>query len=159
MVAILDSLAVALAASDGGAASPSSIAELAAFSTRTMAQALGGAAVVWLLDDSGDLDVAASADQDPARDALLARALGGARRLDRLGLVGGVLSSGAPVEAREVRWTELGEWDNLEAAQLLDELGPVALCIVPVRARTEIRGALLLARQASKAPLRRPSAP
>jgi diguanylate cyclase (GGDEF)-like protein len=150
MVAILDSIAAALAAPDSEAASPSSIAELAAFSTRTLAQGLGGAAVLWLLDDSGDLDVAASADQDPARDVLLARALGGARRLDRLGLVGGVLSAGGPVEAPEVLWTELGEWDDLEAAQLLDELGPVALCIVPVRARTETRGALLLAREASK---------
>src|ERR1019366_1867607 len=53
MVAILDSIAAALAAPDSEAAGPSSIAELAAFSTRTLAQGLGGAAVLWLLDDSG----------------------------------------------------------------------------------------------------------
>jgi diguanylate cyclase (GGDEF)-like protein len=45
-----------------------------------------------------------------------------------------------------VLWGQLTEWDDPEAARLLDEDGPVAFTMVPVRARSETRGALLLAR-------------
>jgi len=149
LMAVLASVAVALAAPVGDGPRPGSIDELGAFATRIIAEALAGSAVLWLEDQAGDLYVAAIADQDPISEALLARALVAARPFTAPGLVGRVLTTGGPLESPQVAWSQLGEWDDPEAPRLLEPLGAVALCIVPVRARSEVHGALLLARPSS----------
>ncbi len=149
LMAVLASIAVALAAPAGDGSRPGSSDELGAFATRIIAEALAGSAVLWLEDQAGDLRVAAIADQDPISEALLARVLVAARPLTALGLVGRVLTTGGPLESPQVAWSQLGEWDDAEASRLLEPLGPIALCIVPVRARSEVHGALLLARPSS----------
>jgi diguanylate cyclase (GGDEF)-like protein len=47
-------------------------------------------------------------------------------------------------------WSQLEDWAEREELALLEALGPVAMCIVPVRARARLRGALLLARPAGR---------
>ena len=79
---------------------------------------------------------------------LVARALGKARPSAVLGLLGRVLSTGAPVEAPEAAWHQLGEWGDIDALGLLEATGPMSFCLVPVRARSRTLGALLLARPA-----------
>ena len=112
LITVLDAIAVALSAPDGEATSPGSIRELTGFATHILAETLGGSAVLWLKDDSGRLELFASADQDPTTDNLLLRALKGARPLAGGGLVGRVLDAGGPLEASQTTWRELLEWDQ-----------------------------------------------
>jgi diguanylate cyclase (GGDEF)-like protein/PAS domain S-box-containing protein len=150
MIRVLDSLSAALQGGGREATSTNPIEELSGFATRTVATALGGTAILWLLDEAGDLlDAVASADRDPAVAGVLARALGKARPSAVLGLLGRVLSTGAPVEAPEAAWRQLGEWGDVDALGLLEASGPMSFYLVPVRARSNALGALLLARPAS----------
>jgi len=152
VIRVLDQLAVALTAPGRESANVEAIAELGRVATRSVASSLDGAAVLWLLDEAGDLlDAVASADRDPAINSVLARALGKARPSAVLGLLGRVLSTGAPIEAHEGSWGQLGEWGDSEALALLEASGPMAFCLVPVRARSKALGALLLARPAGRA--------
>ena len=147
MIRVLDSVAGALNAGGAQVTSTGSIVQLASAATRSLATALGGSAVLWLLDDAEDLlGAVASADQDPALSSLLARGLARARPSSAPGLLGRVVSTGAPVEVPKAAWKQIGEWDDPEALAQLEASGPVALCIVPVRARSKVLGALLLGR-------------
>ena len=92
MIRVLDSLSAALQGGGREATSTNPIEELSGFATRTVATALGGTAILWLLDEAGDLlDAVASAARDPAVAGVLARALGKARPSAVLGLLGRVL--------------------------------------------------------------------
>jgi diguanylate cyclase (GGDEF)-like protein len=147
MVTVLDAIAVALSAPDGRATSPASIGELAGFAAHTIAEALTGSTLLFLKDETGQLDLVASADQDPSTDSLLTRALAGARQFGVLGLLAAVLEAGGPLEASQVNWGQLGDWGgDAEITGALEALGPVNLFVVPVRARSEVVGALLFAR-------------
>ncbi|HLN05621.1 MAG TPA: EAL domain-containing protein, partial [Acidimicrobiales bacterium] len=138
------------AAGSGKETKTDPIGELGGFATRTISSAFGGTTVLWLLDEAGDLlDAVASAAEDPATSGVLTRALGRARPSAVLGLLGRVLSTGAPVEAPQAAWRQLGEWGDLDAVDLLEATGPMAFCLVPVRARAHAIGALLLGRTAS----------
>jgi diguanylate cyclase (GGDEF)-like protein len=150
LITVLDAIAVALSAPDGEATSPGSIRELTGFATHILAETLGGSAVLWLKDDSGRLELFASADQDPTTDNLLLRALKGARPLAGGGLVGRVLDAGGPLEASQTTWRELLEWDQAGLCALLDGLGALSAFVAPVRARSEVVGALLFSRSAPK---------
>ncbi|MGO9334985.1 MAG: GAF domain-containing protein, partial [Acidimicrobiales bacterium] len=151
MIRVLDSVAGALNAGGAQVTSTGSIVQLASAATRSLATALGGSAVLWLLDDAEDLlGAVASADQDPALSSLLARGLARARPSSAPGLLGRVVSTGAPVEVPKAAWKQIGEWDDPEALAQLEASGPVALCIVPVRARSKVLGALLLGRRAER---------
>ena len=150
MIHVLDSIAAALTAGGTAGTNADPIGELGGFAIRTVSTSLGGSAVLWLLDEAGDLlDAVASSTQDPTLSAVLARAIGKARPSAVLGLLGRVLSTGAPVEAPEAAWRQLGEWGDVEALGLLEASGPMCFCLVPVRARSTTLGALLLARPAS----------
>ena len=149
VIAVLDALAVALAGADG----EMSIDEIAGLATRAISEALGGSVLIWLLDDAGEnLDAVATSDQDPQTEALLGQALGRARLSGTPGLLAQMLASGAPVEATRVAWTDVGEWDggDLEALGRLEASGRVAICTVPVLARSKVLGALLIARPESR---------
>ena len=150
MSRVLDSFSAALAAGGRAVTAPDEIGELGRSAVRLLAGELGGATVIWLLDEAGDLlDALASADPDQVADGLLARALGKARPSAVLGLLGRIISTGAPIEAYEATWSQLGEWGDADALGVLEASGPMAFRLVPVRARSRTLGALLLARPAS----------
>ena len=147
---VLELIARALAEDDEDLAGSACLGSL----TRIISRFLGGSVVLWLLEeDSGEFSVAASADERHETNALLARAIGGSRPSGRLGLVGSVVDSGVAVEAPRAAWSQLEECDDASVVTLLEALGPVSLCIVPARARSQVRGALLLARPAGQGPL------
>ncbi len=152
LIGVLDALAVALSAPDGEATSQASLGELAGFATHCLAETLGASAVIWLRNEAAELEIVASADQDPATDVVLARALLGRGRLGFAGHIRSVLKSGGPVFVPEATWHELGDCDEEEVASVLRSLAPVGLFIVPVRARSEVVGALALARSANLGP-------
>ena len=141
----LDSLAEALGTS-GKEPTTDPIRELGGSATGALAAALGGSTVLWLLDEAGDLlDAVACAADDPVTNGVLVRAIGTARPSAVLGLLGRVLSTGAPVEAPDAAWSQLGEWGDPDALELLEAAGPMAFHLVPVRARSRVLGALVLA--------------
>jgi len=146
-------IARAVAETDEGEAPSASLSALAVSLTRIIARSLGGSAVLWLMNDSGELAVAACADEHPETNALLARAIGGPRPSGRLGLVASVVDSGVVLEASRAAWSQLEDCDDVAVVSLLEALGPVSLCIVPARARSEVKGAMLLARKAGQEPL------
>ena len=151
MIHVLDSVADALNTGSTQVTSTGSIGQLGSVATHAVATALGGSAVLWLLDDAGELlGAVASADPDPALNCVLARGLARARPSSALGLLGRVVSTGAPVEVPQAAWKEIGEWDDPETLAQFEASGPVALCIVPVRARSKVLGALLLGRPAER---------
>ena len=118
--------------------------------TSAVASGFGGSALLWLLDDNSEPVLAAGADAVAATRTLLVRALGRTRGPGRRGLLGHVLSTAAPLEVAKASWSQLEDWDEREELAELEALGPVAMCIVPVRARARLRGALLLARPAGR---------
>jgi diguanylate cyclase (GGDEF)-like protein len=151
LLGVLESATAALARSDDSAPGAGTGGPSAA-ATRVVSESLGGSAVLWLLDQSGGLGLAAVAGLGPVTDTVLAQALGKAQTRGGPGLLGIVLRTGTPVDAPALEWSQLGEWDDPEVLGLLESLGPVAMCIVPVRARAEVRGAMLLARTAALGP-------
>lgn len=150
LAGVLDSVARAASEIDEDETPSTSVAALAVSLTRIVARSLRGSAVLWLMNDSGEFAIAACADEHPETSALLASTIGGSRPSGRLGLVGTVMDSGVAVEASPGSWSQLEERDDASVVSLLEALGPVSLCIVPARARSEVKGAMLLARRAGE---------
>jgi diguanylate cyclase (GGDEF)-like protein len=149
LAALLDAVTSALADGGGKGAGAPGPAELEGSVARILADSLGGSAVLWLLDDKASPELVATADRRRAIEALIARALRKPRSPSGLGLLARVLKTGSALELASVSWRQLEDWDDTEALELLEGIGPVALCIVPVRARAEVLGALVLARPAA----------
>ena len=149
MIALLDSIAAVLAPPDEPA-SRDPVGELGRRLTRILADCFGGSVVLFLGDEVGRLRVVASVDRDRGRDARVDHALSAAVASSGVGLVGRVLTSAEAVEAPQVAWHQIAAWQDPAALAMLEETGPVAICVVPVRARAAAVGALLWARPAGE---------
>ena len=148
---LLELIARVVAENDEDLASGACLASLSGSLARIIARFFGGSVVLWLYEEtSGQFSVIACADERPETNALLVRAIGGPRPSGRLGLVGTVVDSGVAVEVPRAAWSELEGCEDASVVSLLEALGPVSLCIVPARARSEVKGALLLARRAGR---------
>jgi diguanylate cyclase (GGDEF)-like protein len=151
-LAVLDSIASLFATLAPGKVGEVELRELAGPVVRTMAEFLGGSAAFFLAEDKGGFELVASADRRASVEALVSRALRAPRVPSRLGLLARLLKSGAVLELENLSWSQLEDFDDSEALALLEAMGPVAACIVPVRAGADVLGALLLARPASEGP-------
>ena len=147
IAALFGSLAAVFAAPLQPATS-GSITELVTRLTALLADGLGGSVVLLLARPDGRLALAASVDSDPLRDDALRRGLGLSPVSARAGLLSRVLVSGEPVEAPAAAWGQIAQWGDPAAVEVLEGLGPLAVCMVPVRARGSALGALLWARPA-----------
>jgi diguanylate cyclase (GGDEF)-like protein len=144
LLGVLEAAGAALARSDDNAPGPRVPAGRLGAAIGVVAEALKGAAVLWLLSETGALELGAVAGRGLAPDDLLAQGLAKSQPSDGLGLLSKVLRSGAAIQAPMTNWSQLGEFED--PLGRLEAVGPVAMCVVPVRARREVRGALVLAR-------------
>jgi len=103
MIHVLDSVADALNTGSTQVTSTGSIGQLGSVATHAVATALGGSAVLWLLDDAGSFSGCRERGSGPALNCVLARGLARARPSSALGLLGRVVSTGAQLRCRKRR--------------------------------------------------------
>ncbi|HEV8064533.1 MAG TPA: diguanylate cyclase, partial [Acidimicrobiales bacterium] len=110
---------------------------------KTTGSVMGGSCIIWLADDGlAEVAVGAAFDADPERsDALKEAFRDGRHRLDA-GVFASVLAAAGPITLNPMQWGEIDGWASPRGPELLADLGPVALTLVPLRARGTVPGIL-----------------
>jgi diguanylate cyclase (GGDEF)-like protein/PAS domain S-box-containing protein len=114
---------------------------------QTTGSVMDGSCILWVADDQHEgMSVVAAYDADERRAGLLERAFAGAHHPMGQGVLASALSATGPITLSPMRWSELTGWGTPSAPETLANLGPVALTLVPLRARGTTPGILGLLR-------------
>jgi diguanylate cyclase (GGDEF)-like protein/PAS domain S-box-containing protein len=112
---------------------------------RTAGTVLGGASILWVIDDTGrELSVAAVWEPDPGDLAPVATAFRGTRQSVRADLFAQTLLATGPQVAHPAHWTDLSGSSSPAMSAVLAGLEGSVLTMVPLRARGTTPGVLAL---------------